>query len=201
MADDFDSTLHDSINEDIFRVGSNLSLAPGHTVIASALYTDREDHSDQQSDPATQVDFDRRSNISQFEAQYIGAFGLWRVVGGADRAVADARDRQVVGTGALSNNKFRATATNLYLYLGRTVARTLDITASLGYADVDTQGTGTAGITPALGIIWQPISPLRLRAAVGRSMKRPYVANQGLQPTQIAGFNQRLTIWMAHVQI
>ena len=32
---------------------------------------------------------------------------------------------------------------------------------------------------------------MRLRAAAGRTIKRPYVANQSLQPTQLAGFNEQ----------
>ena len=31
---------------------------------------------------------------------------------------------------------------------------------------------------------------MRLRAAAGRTIKRPYVANQTLQPTELAGFNE-----------
>jgi hypothetical protein len=48
-----------------------------------------------------------------------------------------------------------------------------------------------AGLTPGIGVIWQPINALRLRAAAGRTIKRPYVANQTLQPTQLAGFNEQ----------
>jgi outer membrane receptor protein involved in Fe transport len=68
----------------------------------------------------------------------------------------------------------------------------------LGYADVNMEQkngaedqTGMEGLTPGLGVIWQPAESLRLRAAAGRTIKRPYVANQTLQPTQLAGFNEQ----------
>ena len=40
-------------------------------------------------------------------------------------------------------------------------------------------------------MIWRPGGPVRLRAAVGRTIKRPFVANQTIQPTQLAGFNEQ----------
>jgi outer membrane receptor protein involved in Fe transport len=80
----------------------------------------------------------------------------------------------------------------------------LDLTARLGYADVTSEDqadqeaggtlddeTGMSGLTPGLGLIWQPAGPVRVRAAAGRTIKRPFVANQTIQPTQLAGFNEQ----------
>src|SRR4029077_17792593 len=43
---------------------------------------------------------------------------------------------------------------------------------------------------PKLGIIWQPTSSTTVRAAGFRVLKRPVVANQTIEPTQVAGFQQ-----------
>lgn len=44
--------------------------------------------------------------------------------------------------------------------------------------------------SPKFGIIWHPEANLTLRGAVFRTLKRPLLANQTIEPTQIAGFNQ-----------
>jgi outer membrane receptor protein involved in Fe transport len=44
---------------------------------------------------------------------------------------------------------------------------------------------------PGVGVVWRPVDSVRLRAAAGRNIKRPFVANQTLKPTQLAGFNEQ----------
>jgi len=43
---------------------------------------------------------------------------------------------------------------------------------------------------PKLGLIWAPTADTTVRAAAMRTLKRPLIANQTLEPTQMAGFNQ-----------
>ena len=43
---------------------------------------------------------------------------------------------------------------------------------------------------PKFGIIWNPVKSLTLRGAVFRTLKRQLAANQTIEPTQVAGFNQ-----------
>ena len=43
---------------------------------------------------------------------------------------------------------------------------------------------------PKFGLIWNPIPSTTLRAAAFRTLKRLLVANQTIEPTQVAGFNQ-----------
>ena len=43
---------------------------------------------------------------------------------------------------------------------------------------------------PKLGVTWNPVPDTTLRAAWFRVMKRALIANQTLEPTQVAGFNQ-----------
>jgi outer membrane receptor protein involved in Fe transport len=43
---------------------------------------------------------------------------------------------------------------------------------------------------PKLGVIWKVADPLRVRAAAFKHLTRPLVADQTIEPTQVAGFNQ-----------
>ncbi|MGH8550680.1 MAG: tetratricopeptide repeat protein, partial [Methylococcales bacterium] len=45
-------------------------------------------------------------------------------------------------------------------------------------------------VNPKVGVIWQPFKNTILRAASFQSSKRPFAANQTLEPTNVAGFNQ-----------
>lgn len=45
-------------------------------------------------------------------------------------------------------------------------------------------------LNPKFGIIWNPIKNLTLRGAAFRTLKRQLAANQTIEPTQVAGFNQ-----------
>ncbi|MGH8500509.1 MAG: TonB-dependent receptor domain-containing protein, partial [Methylococcales bacterium] len=45
-------------------------------------------------------------------------------------------------------------------------------------------------VNPKAGVIWQPFKNTVLRAAWFQSSKRPFGANQTLEPTSVAGFNQ-----------
>ena len=45
-------------------------------------------------------------------------------------------------------------------------------------------------VNPKLGLSWQAAEQTTVRGAVFRTLKRSLVANQTLEPTQVAGFNQ-----------
>ena len=45
-------------------------------------------------------------------------------------------------------------------------------------------------LNPKFGVIWNPFPNTMIRGAAFRAMKRSLVANQSIEPTQVAGFNQ-----------
>jgi len=47
-------------------------------------------------------------------------------------------------------------------------------------------------LNPKIGLIWSPINNLTIRGATYSTLKKPLVASQTIEPTQIAGFNQFL---------
>jgi tetratricopeptide (TPR) repeat protein len=200
-----DPTLRDDIEEDVFRIGGRVTPAPGQIGLVSGIYTDREDH--QQFDRRGEfIEVDRRSKVKQIEGQYLGTFGPLRLVAGAGRAVVDGRRVDTNNARPPASRRQRqdddVDANNVYLTATWAVSPTLDVTGRVGYADVDIDlgvnrehggfdSVGMESFTPGIGMIWQPVDLLRLRAAAGRTLKGPFVANQSLQPTQLAGFNER----------
>jgi hypothetical protein len=45
-------------------------------------------------------------------------------------------------------------------------------------------------LNPKFGIVWTPLDGTTVRGAVFRTLKRTLIADQTLEPTQVAGFNQ-----------
>lgn len=191
--DQYDPSLNDSIEESVYRVGGRLTPAPGHVGLLSAIYTDREDKIDfdRPENPASSpVVTDARDNVGQIEGQYIGELAFGEVIAGAGRAVSDGRRRRSAGITRRPTTEREVTATDGYLVLRTELTDELSLQGRVGYSDVDAGDVGMGGFTPALGLLWQPTPNLTVRGAASRTIKRPYVANQTIQPTQVAGLNE-----------
>jgi outer membrane receptor protein involved in Fe transport len=82
---------------------------------------------------------------------------------------------------------------NLYLYAHVKPLSTLTLTlgASGDFFDTDSSQTeSTNQFNPKFGVVWNPLPATTVRAAVFRTLKRPLITDQTLEPTQVAGFNQ-----------
>jgi tetratricopeptide (TPR) repeat protein len=66
---------------------------------------------------------------------------------------------------------------------------TLGVSADFRSGEDQTM-TGKAQVNPKFGLLWNPLPDTLVRLGAFREMKRPLVANQTLEPTQVAGFNQ-----------
>ncbi len=105
--------------------------------------------------------------------------------------------------------------TNVYLYTYLNVLRNLTLTLGASGDFFKSDGNTTTTFTdqtggflggdsvtttpasqskdqfnPKLGVTWNPVADTTLRAAWFRVLKRALIANQTLEPTQVAGFNQ-----------
>ncbi|MGH8533142.1 MAG: TonB-dependent receptor domain-containing protein, partial [Gammaproteobacteria bacterium] len=82
--------------------------------------------------------------------------------------------------------------TNVYLYTNLEVLQNLSWTFGLAYDRFDGRGPklDRDRWSPKLGLIWEVLPHTVLRAAWFKTLKRPFVSNQTVEPTQVAGFNQ-----------
>ncbi len=69
------------------------------------------------------------------------------------------------------------------------VIATLGVSADFVNSD-DPAGGNTNQVNPKFGLIWEPLPGTTFRAAAFRTLKRTLLANQTIEPTQVAGFNQ-----------
>ena len=71
---------------------------------------------------------------------------------------------------------------------------TLTVGASLDKIDDELRGDNEL-LSPKIGITWNPILTTTLRLSYFKSLKRPLIADQSIEPTQVAGFNQFFDDW------
>ena len=83
--------------------------------------------------------------------------------------------------------------TNLYSYVYAHIQRNLTLTlgGSGDFFDSDVPGAKVQNqFNPKFGITWSPFPATTVRGAVFRTLKRPLITDQTIEPTQVAGFNQ-----------
>lgn len=79
---------------------------------------------------------------------------------------------------------------NLYIYSNLQLFSDLTVTLGVSSDDYTRNVYQTDGMNPKLGILFNLQRNTLLRAAAFSTIKRPLVANQTIEPTQVAGFNQ-----------
>ena len=185
----------------MFRVGGRFTPSPGQIGLVSAIYTDREDSDDLIDPDFGQVE-DERAPTSASSRPVFGrvrAFaagrrrGLGRSDGRCPRVAEDgvatsSEERRDHGRRRLSDRRaWRWARRSIWPAPGlrrrrqRRQRKSPQRTARLAWR----------GLTPGHRRDLAPCRAVRLRAAGGRTIKRPFVANQTLQPTQLAGFNEQ----------
>jgi class 3 adenylate cyclase/CHASE2 domain-containing sensor protein/predicted Zn-dependent protease len=201
----FSDTFEERVRQDIARLGAHLELAPGHDLIASLLYSDRDEREQQSTALPTPfgevVDSTRDTRNSdglQAEAQYLLRSDAWRLVAGGGFYDIDRRFRTEadsdpcpIGDCALdSTSHSTAKAESLYSYAYGELPANATWTVGVGYEHYEEQAFDLSTATPKLGLSWRPLDWVTLRGAAFRSVKRAVTVNQTIEPTQIAGFNQ-----------
>jgi hypothetical protein len=190
-----------------YRVGARHSFSPGSVVLVSAMYqTARGQYSDRDIDPVV-VAFDRSqdTDAGSGELQHIFRSRWVDVVSGAgyfqvkgtdvisptfalppppDGPGGTFTDPQSVDVGTRHGNA--------YVYAHLHLVEELKITAGAS-ADIlrsPSEGGNREQVNPKLGLTWSPFAGTTLRAAGFRVLKRTLIADETLEPTQVAGFNQ-----------
>jgi len=79
---------------------------------------------------------------------------------------------------------------NAYLYDQADYSDNTHITLGLGWSSANNELKEVDQFNPKFGLIWDTNETTTIRTAAFRSLKRNLIADQTLEPTQVAGFNQ-----------
>lgn len=188
--------------QDVARLGLRYSPAPGTQWLFSYLHAERHESLDQ-FEAFGPFTFDtrvrQRDLADQFEVQYLRQLEGASLVVGAAHIATDRTENGslVIGDpdlpfplelGGVSETEFRQPRGYAYLNLQATAATQL--TVGLSGDQYEEGDLHVNSLNPKLGVRWQPLAGLQLRAAAFKTVKPALVNNRTIEPTQVAGFNQ-----------
>lgn len=203
----FSGTLRESEDIDSLRLGLRHATAPGSEWLFSVIGQKRAAQRLETAIPlfgpiVADLSSARDGEGLSAELQHARNIGAATIVVGAGHFGEDTRlattTRAYDATTGAPFGPTQSTAVepeaehnNAYLYVIGRPARTLSVTLGASYDDLDTgAGFKKSNWAPKLGLGWRPADNLLLRAAGFETLKRPFAANQTLEPTHVSGLNQ-----------
>ncbi len=172
----FELDLRDDLRTDSVRLGLRHAVSPASLFVGSFIYEDLR---------LTSEIFGTSSRTDRTaynpELQYLFRGRRFSAVSGAAYFGSE------VTSGSGSS---RTDFANMYIY---TYLRLLPHTTLTVGASVDTLSSPVdddTEVNPKLGIVWNPVPSTTVRAALFRTLQRPLISGQSIEPTQVAGFNQ-----------
>lgn len=207
--ENFDNNRRHELQQDTARIGARYSLSPKQDFIVSGIYADRKEDVLNPGANATSFNITRDRGY-QVEGQYLLRADRFNVTAGAGTYQFNVdRELQTLfpsrSTEPLPD--FKRERNNAYIYTNTNFIRNMSITLGLSYDafkyDIDREDfqrlrpRDNLGndfsfhkLSPKIGLQWDMTDNLRLRLAWFESVKSVLAANQTLEPTQVAGFNQ-----------
>ena len=189
-----------TIEQDTYRLGGHLSPAPGSDFLVSVFHADRDESSFSVT-PFGSANLEVTRNTEQSanvgEAQYLfrrQRFSLVSGIGAYKSKGETNTSAQLVPGPSFPQPPIPIDTSHRNAYAYADLEYPLSLIWTLG-VDYDSLTDKTIDLSkrnwsPKAGLTWIPTKDLRVRLATFETIKRVLIANQTLQPTQIAGFNQ-----------
>lgn len=186
----FRRDLDFDLDQDTARLGARYSPSPKTDVIASLIYTDRNDKRvEGASENVTASDNRLYQTGRQGEAQAIFRGTSYNIQAGVGAYSVDDRTKSIVQPFRFTRNG-DTEHFNAYVYTNVVAPADVAWTLGLGYDYYEEGDSDFSKLSPKLGARWSIVDDVQLRASLARSVKPGLLANQTIQPTQLAGFNQ-----------
>ncbi|NOX92217.1 MAG: TonB-dependent receptor [Gammaproteobacteria bacterium] len=200
----FNPLIQTDIKQKDLRVGGHFVISPKSRIVANVTDVDRESEENINNPVlAERIEFNDQQEGYQAELQYLFQSRRFNVTAGGGRYDVAFEKREEIDNAPCSspfpipglvcstNDEFTRKHGNAYTYVNVTYPDKLIWTVGASYDDYEIVGRDSQNkVNPKLGVQWQINDKVHLRAAGFKTLKRALVANQTIEPTQIAGFNQ-----------
>lgn len=210
--DDFQANLTEEMETSTARIGFRHSFSPGSDLIGNFTYQELEDI--EKDNPAPIVSFNGKADQDAYgsELSYLFRSEKFDIVTGAGHFDIDGKDTvtvtiediiipmpppipPIVIPGSITETEVEKDAkhSNLYLYSHSHFFDNVMLTLGVSTDFYDAKSSRVDDVdqfNPKFGITWDPMPDTTVRAAAFRVLKKTLVADQTLEPTQVAGFNQ-----------
>ena len=195
----FDPLLRQAFDEETARVGFRHAFTPRYNLIGSVIYNRQERH-----DLSVPTDFSALTEGYHAELQGLMQLRSGMLIAGAGHADQRARTVFLFDFGGfplpIEDSRGDRSDNNLYVYDTFTPLAQLHLTLGASYDRLDNDKTDQATasetneqhkqLNPKFGLLWTPTQQTTVRLAGFRTLRRLTHANQTIEPTEVAGFNQ-----------
>lgn len=190
------------LDQDTARGGIRYSLSSKQDFLISGIYFDRREKTAHPAElmKIADIPFDvlipafnnrLKDQGYQLEGQFLHRDKFMNLVTGAGAYDIDAKLRcngDVCSSNAVN---FARERENAYFYSNLNYFQNINATLGVSYdAFRDAVNQNFDAVNPKFGLQWDLTPAVRLRLAWFESVKSALIANQTLEPTQVAGFNQ-----------
>ena len=187
----FDTSARRNASDETYRFGIRQAIDASSDLLISLIQQNREGslNINDPLNPITVNDFERSWKA---EMQYLNKQGSFQTLLGASFFEAKSTEESLFPAFLFSDTVHSTPHhINLYGYLYAPLF-TPALQAQLGvsYDHLSTTLGDQEEANPKIGVIWKPTTSVRLRTAYFKVLKRRISSDQGLEPTQLAGFNQ-----------
>jgi tetratricopeptide (TPR) repeat protein len=181
-------TIREGEDTQTARLGLHHSFSPQSDLLASFIYSNQT-HADSIEEGKSSV----KQNSYQGEVQYLFRSERFNVTTGFGHFHNDLIDiYDYPAWFYFSRDPYNEFHSNLYLYL--TINYPKNIIWILGgsgdFYESHYKQVKENQFNPKFGVMWNPFPNTTVRAAAFRTLKRYFIGNQTVEPTQVAGFNQ-----------
>lgn len=199
-------TLNEKVDRDVARGGLRWSPAPHSDILLSYIDSRRDQETyfsvfiPVPAPTLQEYTILGEADGDQIEGQYIFKHERFNVVaGGSSTQIDNETTVDLVENGAPAGFPFPITDTSEtedfrgYAYVNVNWPDPVTWTFGVNYVDFEDRllaVNAVEEVDPKVGLQWDILTNLRLRAAYIETVKPPLVANRTLEPTQVAGFNQ-----------
>ena len=185
----FTEGLRNDEDIDTQRLGIRQVIDSHSDILLSVIRQDRH-ASVNLDDPVFPLTIISDQESWKAEAQYLTTRAGVDVILGASYFEGDS-DEEVITPFFTDTTQFKPRHVNAYGYLYLpTYGKWPQLQLGVSYDDLTSDVGDQSELNPKLGVIWKLADSVTLRAAGFRVLKRRINSDQGLEPTQLGGFNQ-----------
>lgn len=204
IMEDFSSEERRTVEQDTVRFGGRLSLHPRSHFIFSLAHNDFDGKQGPTSSTSTDYGFalttETRQEVEeqgyQVEARYLMTLPHFDLtVGGGyystdSDGIASFELTPPIAQIPDDKTEFTRKHQNVYAYTKPTFGSRVTTTLGIAYDSLEEDALDMDDWSPKVGLEWNLMDNLRVRAAAFKTIKRALIVDQTIEPTQVSGFNQ-----------
>ena len=194
-APEFLPTNRGQLDEETTRFGLHYVISPKSDLIFSYVNHQRDANLDEGVAPITaHTVADPKSD--NYELQYILHASTYNLIAGAGKNSVEGTTIMTIlfnGVPIAPGTPFSLKSEQYNAYLYNNIAlNNINLLLGVSYDDIEriTPNRTTDEVNPKLGLTWDINQTFRLRLAAFETVKRNLIANQTIEPTEVAGFIQ-----------